>query len=325
MSFETFEENKEKKEIPNDPEQTEEKMVDYEMSDFSAIEAEERKDALKKIQELEKKSGLKLSKTEDEIEEKIEKLENLHNTKEGPTEKKLEKRELYENMVNEIKNEILEHVGSREYQEKLQIEYNGNAEKAEREQKKRIGNLETVKINILSKEELKNKLEDIRRKSGVKFGNFDAFYVRDCAGIKHELFVPFDNDDEGYCIEQELLHASTKIYEGMSDKAVKLLDKSYIKQGLFGVFSNKQDRYYKDPSERLVRKQMLDRELEALGIKKYGEKFADKHYDKMMEYYKKGKFSWDANDFIKRTNPKRFKQIFNEIAANEEEVEVKLT
>jgi len=305
MSFETIEKSQEKKEISGESKKASKNVVDFKVPDFSAEKAAERKNALRKIEELEKRSGLDLHKTEDEIEDEMLDKE----------------RESYESMVNDVKDELLEHIGRKEYLEKLKIEFNGNVEKAEWEQGARIENIKTVKINILSNKELKKKLKDLGRVSGENFDNIAAFYIYDYVGIKHELFVPFDNDDEGELIQHEFLHASTKGPKGMSDSARKALDDSYAKQGFFGILSNKKDRYYKNPTERLVRKQALDLELEKLGIKKYGEEFADEHYDKMMEYYKKGKFSWDANNFIKRTNRKNFKKIFNEIAAKEEGVE----
>ena len=77
--------------------------------------------------------------------------------------------------------------------------------------------------------------------------------------------------------------------------------------------------YLSRSTERLVRKQQLDAQLEDYGIKKYGEKFTRKHYDAIMLLYSIGAFSGDVDQFIRTTKPdyKVFKEIFNEIAKNE--------
>ena len=61
----------------------------------------------------------------------------------------------------------------------------------------------------------------------------------------------------------------------------------------------------------------VDYEMERLGIKKYGERFTDEHYQKLVEYDKEGKLFMNTHEFMKTTKPEYFKQIFNEIAANE--------
>jgi len=76
-----------------------------------------------------------------------------------------------------------------------------------------------------------------------------------------------------------------------------------------------------------VRKQILDLEMEKLGIKKYGEEFIpEKHYPKMIDAFKKGLFSKDAKEFILiiKQDPNLYKEIFNEIAKNESEESQKI-
>jgi hypothetical protein len=316
MLFENIEEDKEK-ELPNKPEETDDSEDDFKPADISDLEIAEREDALKKIEALEKKSGLNLDKTEEEVRGEID--DAMFS---GKPKAKSERKNA-EGVSNKLKNELIKHVGSIEYFNKLKIEFGGDEIKAKRMQKERVANLKDVKITVMSLDDL-NK-EYIKRLDGKKMPGglkkIGGFYD---SGAK-ELIIPQDKSPEVIetIVWHELGHASTEGDKGVTSSAEEMLEHSYKKQGFLGMIKNKADEYFMDPTERLTRKQNVDRELEKLGIKKYGEEFTDEHYAKMMKYYKEGKFSWDANDFIKRTDPKMFKKIFNEIAANEEEAQEK--
>lgn len=224
--------------------------------------------------------------------------------------------------AEKIKNELIEHISSQEYLNKLKSEFGGSDNRAKGEQARRIENLKKVNINIASSDELNEELK--KRLNGQKLpGNFikaNGFYDP----VSHETFVSFDDSHGALTSLHELLHASTRGVDGITYRTKNTLVNSYENQGYLRKWiKDEKDEYFSDPTERLVRKQILDRELEKLNIKKYGEEFTDEHYKKMMDAYKKGMFSHNAKDFIKRTkkDPKIFMQIFNEIARNEEEKE----
>jgi len=314
MPFETLEENKEKKELPNEPKEIGDHQVKFVINDFSQEKAREREEDLRDIAALEKKSGLNLDETELEIQGEIN--EALFSSDLDPKQEKIK----YEKMVADMKDDLIKQIGGQDYLNKLKIEFGSNLEKAKAVQKERISNLRKVKITIVSLKEVNDRYRERTADSG-KLGNFEGvggFY--DPVVEKHEIVIPFDTDSSGLTALHELLHASTRSNSGISSSATEMLRESYVDQKkYFGLFGDDNNEYYKYTTERLVRKQMLDRELEKLGIKKYGEMFTGEHYNKMMKLYKDGKFSRSARDFIERTDPKKFVDIFNKVAANEED------
>ena len=204
-----------------------------------------------------------------------------------------------------IREELIAHVGSGEYLEKLEKEYGGDVSRASRIQELRVSMLENVRINVVSEKELYRKYAEAsgRKFSGIK--GISGF----CTSSGEDIYITSDDVVYGMTTAiHELLHASTKVHEYISKRAKSLLKES------FRPANDGRDDYFKDPTERLARKQVLDRDLDMLKIKKYGERFTDKHFEQMMQYYKLGFFSEDSTDFIKRTDPSYFKQIFNEIA-----------
>ena len=252
--------------------------------------------------------------------ELLEKYEKAKKEAEDSIHRIATRKELHS--AEKIKNELIEHISSQEYLNKLKSEFGGSDNRAKGEQARRIENLKKVNINIASSDELNEELK--KRLNGQKLpGNSikaNGFYDP----ASHETFVSFDDSHGALTSLHELLHASTRGVEGITYRTKNTLVNSYENQGfLGGLIKDKKDEYFSDPTERLVRKQILDRELNKLGIKKYGEKFTKEHYREMMEAYEAGVFSYNVNDFIKRTkkNPKIFMQIFNEIAKNEEEKE----
>ena len=145
------------------------------------------------------------------------------------------------------------------------------------------------------------------------FNESEGFYDP----VSHEIVFSAEQDNDK-TVFHEFLHASTRGNTDISENAKKELREGYKKQGSSLVMmKEKKDEYFSDPTEILVRKQILDKELEQLGVKKYGEEFTDEHYKRTMELYQRGRFSDNASDFIERTKSENFKKIMNEIAKNE--------
>ncbi len=107
----------------------------------------------------------------------------------------------------------------------------------------------------------------------------------------------------------------------------KKLDQSFV--GLEGDLTQNEkeaDEYLKMHTERLVRKQLLDVQLEKLGIKKYGEPFTMEYYNEMLKVARNDEIKYGALDFILTTfDPKKadadnfmtFKKIFDTIASTD--------
>lgn len=331
MPFETIEEDKEKKELPDKSKETADSAVNFTAADISELEVAEREDALVRIDELEKRSGLNLDETQEEIQEDINEAmfdgKPMKKRKSEDIEKRIAAKEVKYN-----KEKIKKHIASQEYLDKLEREDDrgsmnvySNAEKMQRD---RLENLETVKTHIVSDKELQ---EEYQRALGGKkgpgiFGKILGFYKQDKDSSLHDAYIPFDDQASFFeTIPHELRHAATRGNLEISDKAYEILNDSYKKLGFLGLVKNKKDEYYGNPTERLVRKWAVDDEMERLGIKKYGEPFTREHFNKLMKSYKNKELSSDAMEFIKTTKPKfeYFEMIFNGIAANENNAEEK--
>jgi len=220
-----------------------------------------------------------------------------------------------------VRNVFKFHIGSREYFDKLKIEFGGDAKKA-KDQRERLKYLEKVKVDFAKMENMNGRFlgipDDINThippwllKAWINFklgiNGVGGFYNP----LEEKVTLP-DYRNDGTA-QHEFLHASTKANVGITEKAKKIFKNSYKKIG------SKEDRYLSNPTEMLVRKQKLDILMVERGIKKYGEKFTEKHYEELMKLYnEKGTLSRDVRDFIKTTKPEDFKKIFNEIASNED-------
>lgn len=215
------------------------------------------------------------------------------------------------------------------YLEKLQKEFHCNHETAKRHQQVRISNIDFINYDLLSLDEI----NEFAKEAGVKVPL--AFFIPQT----NIIVLPLDLDDFSAKNSEnklnffelalhEFLHAATNGNEGMSILAKKELDE----ESFGGVDKNSVDeehakyanKYYSEPTERYVRFKILEDDLLRLGVKKRGENFNLEKYEKMMELYKTGKLSEDANDFIEYTRGylnldnkeayKNFKKIFDEIA-----------
>lgn len=220
----------------------------------------------------------------------------------------------YELEAEFYKKRIIERINSDDYLKKLTIEFDGNEELAKEEQKKRIENLKTVKI------ELKDTTDDVNKELFLNklLGRGDAGGFYDW--FNHKIVT---YKEEPLYTEHEILHAATRGNRQIPDKTKKILKKTYKQEGFF---KNTEDLYYLSPTERLVRLQLLRADLNRRKIYKYGEKFTEEHYKKMMEEYESGNLAKESIDFIYQTQPdfKTFKELFENIAKNEQDGEKKI-
>ena len=249
-------------------------------------------------------------------------------------------RENASRLAKEVRQELITHYSSQDFLNKLIVEYGGEKERGEEMQSEMVKNLETVEVDTsLSWKELTSELKSKKSNAnGVK----DVFPM---GGFDKKVTVPYDLDQKlkevKTFIEQvtmfngkkvteemrrdardelktslkdvlrhELTHAASGEYGTMSKNAIKIFGESFAGKGI------ESDKYFSHPLEMLERKKTLDREMEKLGIKKYGEEFTEKHYEKVLDAYKKGLFSKDAIEFIKiiKQDPSAYKKILNEIA-----------
>ncbi len=213
-------------------------------------------------------------------------------------------------LIKTAKEEVIEHINSKEYFNKLVKEV-GSIDKAQKEQKDRIVNFEGIKFDLL------NSLDIKYYSNGVPYyAYYDPMF--------NEINLPYDvdiNDDgkkqEFYeAVRHELLHVSTSGNFMIPEKSSNLLKESFISK-----LDESEDRisYFSSLTELLVRKQGLDLEMEKLGIKKYGEEFTNEHYKKLLELKEKGQLSTDAVQFLDHIKPEKFSEVMNELAENKEE------
>jgi len=223
--------------------------------------------------------------------------------------------------VASAKAELLSHIGSSAYMERLTIELGGNREEALRQQQLRMENVSEAEIVFLSPEEME-------RRFGVGNPKNTRTLGISPAGAKSKIYLSLGLEPLQLheLARHELQHKGTKMSIGIPDNTIDVLKDSYR------TFKNKNDeapedlnKYFRVPSERLVRKQQVDFEMERLGIKKYGEKFTSEHHKKLMDAYQKGGVTRNVKEFIETTNPQDFERIFNTIAAAEEEPSVDTT
>ncbi len=247
--------------------------------------------------------------------------------------------------VEHTRKEVMQHIGSEDYLNKLTKEFNGDENRARKEQKKRVNRVKNAEVNIKAERTSGEIYNMLRRQANGNIPknivgkerrkiltNIVEYYKKYFARRELYGFSIFDNSEKIYIfkdtpkgekfdnsIRHEFLHSSTRGDKNISEKVKNILSET------FRSSNRRKERVMNDyllgSSERLVRKQQLDYQLEEYGIKKYGEKFTRKHYDAIMQMYNIGAFSEDVEQFIRTTKPdyKTFKEIFDEIAKNEDE------
>lgn len=210
-------------------------------------------------------------------------------------------------LVEHCKLKAIQQISKEKYAEKLMTEMNISKEEAIKHQNTRISNIQNISYNIVP-------LSEIQKQAGK---NSNAYYKRG----SNEISVPVDmqlNTRESIeewkiTILHEIFHESTMAERGMSEESWKTLKESFV--NLKG--ENYQNiKYYSDPREMIVRKNILDLEMEKLGIKKYGEEFKEKHLKLLIKYAKKGKLSTNSIELMNHLNENDLIKIMNELADN---------
>lgn len=210
-------------------------------------------------------------------------------------------------LIENVKLKLVRHVGSEEYLDKLAKEMNISKKAAKAHQKVRLDNIENISYDLKSPSRISIETGD----EGY------AYYDKD----EHKISLPYnlnveDKNEVNYfntVLEQEILHSSTESNKGLS---------SQLKESLKEAFSYKKDEdiesnfYFSNPAELIARKQILDLEMEELGIKKYREQFNNEHYKKLLILKKEGKLSEGSSQLIDHIKPEEFSKIINELAQN---------
>jgi hypothetical protein len=197
------------------------------------------------------------------------------------------------------REKIIEFVSSSDYLKKLTIEFGGDEEKARLKQNRRVELLRNVIVDSSDDAVIDNIGGDYNY-----FFNYINVYNR----VKGEEFKE--------SMKHELLHASTRANWNIPENTKQKLTDSF-EAGMF-MKKTKELAYFSMPTERLVRKQLLDRDLEKYGVKKYGEEFTEEHYKKMMILKQLDLLGNGANQFIETTKSDfdTYKTLFDEIADN---------
>jgi hypothetical protein len=212
--------------------------------------------------------------------------------------------------VEAARENVIKIISSDDYLEKIQKEFNCRREEAEKHQKIRISNVRLANCTFKSKKELE-----------LSMGCAAAY------NHNHTLLLPYDESSEKISdlATHEFFHSSTIGNDGISLKAREILEKSFKN---YSDYSKHTNDYLSNPTERYVRLKLLDMELDRLNIKKIGEKFTKKHYDKMMKIFndnsinKEDSLDENAKELIKTTiqsgsNYEDIKQLIDEIAMNQ--------
>lgn len=210
-------------------------------------------------------------------------------------------------LIENVKLKLVRHVGSEEYLDKLAKEMNISKKAAKAHQKVRLDNIENISYDLKSPSRISIETE----------GEGYAYYDKE----KHQISLPYnlnienENDIDYFykALEQEILHSSTESNKGLSD---------HLKESFKEAFSYKKDEdvesnfYFSISAELIARKQILDLEMEELGIKKYGDVFTKEHYEKLLILKKEGKLSEGSGELIDHIKPGEFPKIMNELAQN---------
>jgi hypothetical protein len=124
-------------------------------------------------------------------------------------------------------------------------------------------------------------------------------------------------------------HGILRGKEGITKYAGKLLTESFIGDSLteeekiedIDIFAKDgKKHYWENASERYSRREVLIKDLENLGVWKYGQPFTQADYQKALELQKAGKLSRNGDQFIRMTKPEKFLDVMNTIAGISEEI-----
>ncbi len=213
--------------------------------------------------------------------------------------------EFYDRQIGKI----AEHLNSQAYLDKLILEY-GNKEAAQEHQKTRVANLYNGTYGLTDK----------TPHFSSDRNNFEVLLSKDASAevANHEILGHKIVDGDHFSKNaSRLLVQSYKGFDPESKyfKSLIKIDNPAELDDAIRILGN----YFGDKTERFAFKEELEMEMISLNIKKYGEKFTQEHYQKLMDFYNQGKLSADACRFIETTKPEYFEQLFNEIAENSNE------
>lgn len=218
--------------------------------------------------------------------------------------------------IGRAKSEIIEHLSSARYFKKLISEFGGNKKLASQEQNKRIENISTVKIVVTDQRNVEQQARRLSSNDPQSAGAVGIYSPKE-----HRFYVAYDSSERDEVIYHELLHSVTRAEEGISQRAKDILSAAYLKQGFAHILAAPHDKHFSKPSELLAGKMALERDLERLGIWKYGEKFTRQHYENMMDAFKKGKISRPGGDFIQVIKKHHLGFVLDKVAKTESESE----
>jgi len=212
-------------------------------------------------------------------------------------------------LENDKKISIMaEHIKSPEYLQKLMLEFGVSEDEAKQHQVVRLNNLLRGTYSFVDeKGEDPNFTEDRKTKT------FITEIISDEYNAYHEIL-----GHKSVAGNRGLPQRTRNLFI-MAQKDEKEIARVFNWNNLSSEEREKMDRYIASPAEIYARKKVLDIEMENLGIKKYGEKFTPQTYDNLMEAYKAGKLSSNAEEFIKMIRPEFFEEIFNTISYNSED------
>lgn len=211
-------------------------------------------------------------------------------------------------LTEQAKSNVINHIGSPEYLKKIAKEMNISEHDAKEQQQTRLKNLQNVSYDFKNS----GLIFQLTRKTSSE--GAIAFHMSE----NNEIYLPYNIDlknekekrDFYAIIQHEMLHGLIPSDEMISQKANNLLTESFDSS-----LVKKDDNYF-TPSELLVRKQVLDIEMEKLGIKKYGEEFTNEHYQKLLSLADENKLSSNALELIVFIKSNNFLKVMNELAEN---------
>lgn len=212
-------------------------------------------------------------------------------------------------MIEKAKIELINHVGSNEYLEKLAKEMNVPKKIALLYQKVRINNIKNLSYCLKTSSEIEQDAGE----------NSYAYYTKGTNKITLPYTIDFNDKESLRFLYESIIHEISHEFTigniGIYGQTKDILTNSFT--SVIGE-KFKQTMYFSCITELIVRKNILDLEMEKLGIKKYGEKFEKKHYETLIRLEDEDKLSKDSKEFIKHIKVENFIRIMNEIAENKE-------
>lgn len=209
-------------------------------------------------------------------------------------------------LVEKGKKEIIDHLQSDEYLSKLAKEMNISVEAAKEHQVVRISNIVNISYDF------KNSGEIFMDTNGRGF----AYY----SYSNNKIVLPYDIDLNDQTIKDyfynaiihEILHESTRAIIGVSKKSKEFFEKSFKAKDRE---TTEDSIYFGNPAELIVRKQILDLEMQKANFKEYDENyFTPEHYKKLMILKNKNELSQGTKDLMDRLNQEDFIRMINELA-----------